>query len=389
MVAVVRWALLAGLLVVAPAAASSTSTDVDSVRRDISFTVTNPAEGGAERVIHGYTVEPACAAPTVVLLQHGLSYTSEAWDFSPELSYARRLAGAGYAVVAIDRLGYGRSVLENGRNVSTLAYGDMAHQIVVQLRQRYAHVVIGGHSAGAEASELEAGLFGDVDALVAMGYHQFPSVQIVADFFTGDYPRAVLDDYEYFLGTPEHRAEMFYTSAADPAVVARDNATAQLTPSGEVFTIGPQPSRAAAPLVSVPVFLQLADSDRLFEVSYADLAAALFAGAPSVTVDVVPQAGHTYMLHPTGPAAADRIIAWLESLESTPACVVPTAAPAPVVAGAVAERPAPAPAPAPSPATGGGLPATGGSGPSTALAAALLALCGFVRALRRQIRTNP
>ena len=319
-----RWfvAILVGLILPFGFRASA-STDVDVVRRPVVFDVANPGEGGVVRTVHGYEMEPACAASTVVLLQHGLSYTSEAWDFSPELSYARRLAAAGYAVVAIDRLGYGQSVLENGRNVSTLAYADMAHQIVTELRQRYDHVVVAGHSAGAEASELAAGLYGDVEALVAMGYHQFPSVQIVSDFFANDYPRAALDDYEYFLGTPEHRAEMFYTSHADPAVVARDNEMAQLTPSGEVVTIGPQPSREVAPLVKVPVLLQLADSDRLFELSYADAAAALFVQSPSVTVDVVPDAGHTYMLHPTGPAAADRIVSWLKGQPATPAFAAP------------------------------------------------------------------
>ena len=223
-----------------------------------------------------------------------------------------------------------------------------------------------------------------------MGYTHFPSVEIYTDFITGDIPRALQDDYEYFLGTPEHRADMFFTADADPAVVTADRDAAVPTPSGEILTIGPQPSRAVLPLISVPVLLQLADGDRLFPVAQAQLEAALFLGSPSVTVDRVPAAGHTFMLHPSGRAAAERMAAWLQAQPSTPAC---TPAPAPVaVAGAGIERgapaPAPPPAPAPAPAPPGtgaaGLPATGGAGPMLGLlvaAAAVAVRAGAVRCL--------
>ena len=242
-------------------------------------------------------------------------------------------------------------------------------------------MVIAGHSAGAEASTLEAGLYRDVDALIAMGYHHLPSVQIYSDFLTGDIPRALLDDYEYFLGTPEHRAEMFYTADADPAVVAADTAAAVPTPSGEILTIGNQPSQLVMGLIDVPVLLQLADGDRLFPLAQAALEPARFLLSPSVTVDEVPSAGHTFMLHPTGPPAAARAGAWLRAQSGTPACE-PVAAAATAVEGVSVERPAPAPAAAP-PAAGGTLAATGGSGPTLGLAALAIALV-VQRARRRR-----
>jgi pimeloyl-ACP methyl ester carboxylesterase len=344
-------------------------------RRDVSFAVTNLMELGAAHQIHGYRIDPACQADTVVLLQHGLSYTSEAWD-RPGYSYARALADAGYTAVAIDRLGYAKSPLADGRLVSVEAYADMASQIVTELRKEFAHVVIAGHSAGAEASTLEAGLYGDVDALIAMGYHHLPSVQIYSDFLTGDIPRALLDDYEYFLGTPEHRAEMFYTADADPAVVAADNAGAQLTPSGEILTIGNQPSQLVMGLIDVPVLLQLADGDRLFPLEQAALEPARFLSSPSVTVDEVPSAGHTFMLHPSGPAAAARAAAWLRAQDGTPGCAPAPAAVATAVEGVSVTAPAPAPS--------GTLAATGGAGPLAGLAALAGAL--LVRAGRRRAR---
>ncbi|MEW6473923.1 MAG: alpha/beta fold hydrolase [Actinomycetota bacterium] len=293
---------------------------VGLLRRSVEFTVTNPTEGGAPRRIAGYRYDTFCDSSTAILLMHGLSYTKEAWDF-PGYSVAQKLAQAGYAVFAIDRLGYGESKLENGHRVSHEAMAGMADQIVKQLRaQGFRHVVLGGHSAGAGATELTAGLFGGVDAIMALGWHHRPSDQIAKDFFTGDIPRALQDDYEYFLGTPEHRAWMFYNESADPAVVAADTRAAVLTPSGEILSIGKQPSRFVVGNVKVPVFIQLSDGDRLFEPQYAEMHKSEFVQSPSVTVDIVRDAGHTFMLTKNGLAGTDRMVDWLRSRPEAPSC---------------------------------------------------------------------
>ncbi|HKN91098.1 MAG TPA: alpha/beta fold hydrolase, partial [Acidimicrobiia bacterium] len=131
-----------------PGRAPAETRGVGLLKQGVEFTVKNPAENGATRQIVGYRYDTFCTSPTAVLLMHGLSYTKEAWDF-PGYSVAQKLAAAGYAVFAIDRLGYGESKLENGYNVTHEAYADMAHQIVDQLRgQGFSHVVLGGHSAG-------------------------------------------------------------------------------------------------------------------------------------------------------------------------------------------------------------------------------------------------
>jgi pimeloyl-ACP methyl ester carboxylesterase len=293
---------------------------VEPVKQRVEFTVANPAENGASHQIVGYRYDTFCNSPTAVLLMHGLSYTKEAWDF-PGYSYAQTLAEAGYAVFAVDRLGYGESKLANGYNVTHEAYADMAHQIVDQLRsQGFSHVVLGGHSAGAGTTELEAGLYGGVDAIMALGWHHRPSNQLGQDFFTGDYLRAAQDNYEYFLGTPAHRAEMFYTATADPAVVDADTKAAVLTPSGEIFSIGKQPSRLVVGNIKVPVFLQFGDSDKLFELQYAQMHADEFRSSPSVTVDIVKDAGHTFMLTKNGLLGAQKMADWLKSRPETPSC---------------------------------------------------------------------
>ena len=293
---------------------------VGLIRRPVEFTVTNTIEGRTRKIV-GYRYDTFCTSPTAVLLLHGLSYTKEAWDF-PGYSVAQKLAAAGYAVFAIDRLGYGESKLENGYQVLHESYAGQASQIVQQLRkQGFQHVVLGGHSAGAGATELEAGLFADVDAIMALGWHHRPSNQLGQDFFTGDTPRALQDDYEYFLATPKHRAEMFYEPDADPAVVEADTKAAVPTPSGEILTINKQPSRFVVGKIKVPVFLQFGEKDRLFELEYAKMHAEEFRSSPSVTVDVVPGAGHTFMLTKNGIAGTERMVNWLRSRPEAPSCL--------------------------------------------------------------------
>jgi pimeloyl-ACP methyl ester carboxylesterase len=380
-------ALVSVLLACTPAAAASPAAQTPGERQPVRFTVTNPDERFAERTVVGTRLDPACDASTVVLLQHGLSYTGAAWDV-PGLSTMQILADAGYAVVAVDRLGYGGSPLDDGYAVSSESYGHMAAEIVSQLRTAFNHVVIGGHSAGAEASLLSVGLFrADVEALLVMGYHQVPTPEILGAFMLGDVPGTLTSDYVYFLGTPEYRAEMFYTDDADADVIAADTAAAVLTPSGEIQSIGKQPSRLAAPLVTVPVFLQLAEHDRLFDASMADVIAAQFVASPGVDVDIVAGAGHTFMLHRGGPAAARRLADWLRAQPGTPPCTTPAAQPPPA-----ALRPS-EPPPDPSPvaqAPAAALPATGAAPGGLPAGLVLLAL-GAAAAIpgRRRCRAAP
>lgn len=369
--ALVVWlALTAG-----PAAGASPEV----VRTDADVEVVNPADGETY-TLDGYRVSPAGCEPRVaVLLLHGLSYTGEAWDV-PGYSYARILGAAGYDVYALDRLGYGDSALDDGRDVTIFGQADMAAQVVRQLAERYDDVVLAGHSAGAETSISAVALAGaPVSALVPMGYHTYPGVEFLALDWSMDQLSAVTDDYVYFMGTPERRAEMFYTAAnADAEVIAADTAAAVLTPSGELQTITFQPGRIGSALVDVPVLLQLAEDDQLFPVDFAPFWAAQFVSAPSVTTDVVPGSAHTYMLHHAGPAAADRIVDWLGSTAGLPGCEAPAA-------GDPGTDPGPVAAPT-EPTTAddreGTLPSTGG-GAGLAALTAVTTLAGALGLRRR------
>jgi len=323
------WAvvILVAAGVLAPPAAraerrpQSPPTDAPISREAVEFTVVNPADGVAYRLA-GTRYDPSCVASTVVLLIHGLSYTKEVWDVAG-YSVAQPFAHAGYSVVIVDRLGYGASPLPDGRHVSALAYADMTGQVVDQLHKDHGgfmEVVLGGHGTGAEAAELEAGLTGGVAAVMALGYTHSPSKELLADLASGDVPRSTATDYEYFLGTPAHRSEMFYSDDGDPATVAADAAAAVKSPSGEIQSVGAQPSGKVVGRIAVPVYLQLGQRDRLFPPEFLAAEVASFRSSPHVVTDVVPGAGHTFMLHPIGNESTFHLVSWVRNLPSTPPC---------------------------------------------------------------------
>lgn len=320
--------LLAAAAVV-PARAPAVVTD-----EAVSFAVQNPAEPGVARTVRGRIYHPSeegCTASAILLL-HGLSYGAWGWDppFRPGYSVARALAADGFTAVAIDELGYNSSDHPNGYTLTVQSYAAITDQIVRALRAgtytreggapaAFGSVSLVGHSAGTEISELTAGLYGGVDALVATAYTHSPSQRIVTEFVTGDMVRAAQDDYEYFGDTPQNRAQYMYDATyAEDDVIAADTLLAVDTPSGEILSISNQPSRWAQPLIRVPVLLVLAERDILFPVENGAQELALFASSPDATLHVVPQAGHSFMLHPNAAETNAAIAGWLG--ERVPRC---------------------------------------------------------------------
>lgn len=331
-------ALLLALLVPLPGRAATVT------RTPVTFAVVNPLTQEALTVEGGLfrrDDQTACAS-NVTLMVHGLSYGEFAWDFPVQpqtYSVARALAAAGHPSVAIDLPGYESAQPDtnpkpNGYTLTVEGYASMVGQIEKQLRSgAYASQGVGpafgsvglmGHSAGTEITMLAAGLgFASPDVYIPTGYHHVPSQRIVTDFFTGDFIRAAQSDYEYFGGTPQGRTEYMYaplpSANVDPDIVAADNALANGTPSGEVYSIGPQPSKAVVPLITAPVLFVLGDSDLLFPLEWVDEELNLFVSAESLETLIVEGAGHSFMLHKNAPATNARIADWMDR-QDFPSC---------------------------------------------------------------------
>ena len=339
----IRVALTLSILLCLPLVSRSAPGAVPITREPVAFQVTNPLDPLTTYTVKGTLIRPAGCTKSVLLAMHGLSYGQWAWDFplEPEsYSVAQALAERGYSMVAIDRLGYGASAgagspdQPNGYTLTVEGYAEMTAQIARQLRggtyeasspNAFDRVGLIGHSAGTEVVELAAGLYpGLASVLIATGYTHEPFVNnhwLLRQWVRHDNPAALRDDYMYFERDPETRAADFYTSMSDPEVVALDNALANLTPSGEVFSISFQPSRFVLPLYDGPVLLVLAEKDVLFPAHFGESELLHFVRASDKTLYVVPGAGHAFMLHTNATVTNDAIADWLDARnEAHPRC---------------------------------------------------------------------
>ena len=332
--------LLAGVAIGTAPTTSSAAAPATVVRSEVAFTVTNPLDPGQQHTVRGTLVRPEGCTSSVLLAEHGLSYGRYAWDFPLDpatYSMAEGLAGRGHALLAIDELGYGASDHPNGYTLTVQAYAAMTDEIVQQLRRgsyfspagtvpAFAHVGLIGHSAGSEIVELAAGGFRDADALIVTGYEHTPTGVsqdwLAREWIPGDNTRAAQSDYEYFETDPRTRAADMYTAAgADPDVIARDNRLANLTPSGEIYSIGLQPSRSVIGGITAPLLVILAADDAIFPPAGADAEMSLFASATDKTLYIVPGTGHVLTLHRSAPTTTAMVASWLENHEAVmPRC---------------------------------------------------------------------
>lgn len=194
---------------------------------------------------------------TLQILIHGSTYNRSYWDYPymPErYSYVRDANAAGFATLAIDRLGSGASDRPPGPLVSVNATANTVHQIVSAIRSgtafggnghrdRFDRIVLVGHSFGANIAWTEAGTYGDVDGVIltAISHDMNPPGAILTQTYA--WP-AELDPLfanvslppGYITSIPGRRDELFYhLPGASPAVIAVDEATKDTLPIGVLF----------------------------------------------------------------------------------------------------------------------------------------------------------
>lgn len=277
---------------------------------------------------------------TLQLLLHGGAYNRSYWQFPYEpqtYNYAEHALGRGYSTLAIDRLGYGQSTRPRSEMVTEAATVACVHQVVQaarsgQLGDTFARVVLVGHSMGSIAAIQEAGLYQDVDAIVITGivHNQGEGMQDTVSSMGPAHAHPQFADSGldegYLAIHPGARAELFYVASnTDPRVVAADEATGDTFPSIESAGFLQEVNRVAgmwqAPNVTVPVLVAIGDHDILGhggQLDCRDEAAviaserAAYVSAPSLTVRVVPDAGHELNLQRCAPAVFDAIGSWID-----------------------------------------------------------------------------
>lgn len=112
------------------------------------------------------------------VLVHGGTYDHSYWNFpgfGGRYSYSDHMNRAGYATLAIDQLGVGRSVHPPSATVLFETQANALHQVISAAREgglgsRFERIVVVAHSIGSLLSLVEAVRYQDIDGLVLSGF---------------------------------------------------------------------------------------------------------------------------------------------------------------------------------------------------------------------------
>lgn len=124
--------------------------------------------------IHGWWIPGASATAPAILFFHG-----NAGTISTELPHLARLHALGFAVLAVDYRGYGRSTPVSPSEATVYADARAAWARLLQLAPGASRHMLYGHSLGGAIAIDLASHAPDVDALMVEG--TFPSVAAVAE----------------------------------------------------------------------------------------------------------------------------------------------------------------------------------------------------------------
>ena len=334
MVATFRAAALVVLVALVGIPAPASAQDLgNSIKVDkLAFPVTLP--DGSAATIAGYLYyHGSFRDRPLQILVHGATYNHTYWDFrdvnGAAYSYARYMAAPErkYAVLAIDQLAAGDSTHPaNGLGVTLLETATALKQVLDAMRSganplgyAFQRIALVGHSAGSINAILVQSMPNPADALVVTAARHStslpfsPGIQAVFPYVP------VLSALSYFTLPDSFRQQLFYyTPGADPAVIAADNASADVWTGGQVpSTFGAFLYPLAAPEidrvshVTGPVLIQLGQFDALFPAGNDADETALWTTHPDV--QTISGVGHDFNLHLNRLESWEGIASWLGS----------------------------------------------------------------------------
>jgi pimeloyl-ACP methyl ester carboxylesterase len=330
-----------------------------TIGQDVCFTVNNPGDP-MPSTVRGTLFragERARSPSTALLLQHGAVAERTAWSGGAPVidgthDMARSLAKGGYAVFAIDRLGYGESRYEgSGFLLTPDGYIEMTHQMVTQIRagshtdcagnaagRGAARVVLSGFSSGAGIVEGYATRYHDIDGIIPMSWSNQPELSTAFRTLIGVLApqlAAGKDYLEFFLDGADGYSEfceefLFYSRGTRRGALEQlcgldyYAETAFPTPSGEAALPALQAATIAAigNVGSTPALLVFSDRDAAFpgaehrgadpDVVTPEIAMWRNGCNCDVSVYVQKNAGHVGLFHKTGKQVTKRILGWLD-----------------------------------------------------------------------------
>lgn len=188
---------MAAAITVAGSVAAQAEPTAQTTCKPVTVPVT---VGGLTGPMSGTLCVPA-GATTLQILVHGHTYNRHFWDspYEPDTySYVQDMNEAGYATLAIDRLGVGQSFRPPSALVTYDSTVDTTHAFVSAARggdfgTTFSDVVLVGHSMGTGIIYGVAGKYQDTDALVVVGGGHEVDADYVAINYTPQVRPAPLD----------------------------------------------------------------------------------------------------------------------------------------------------------------------------------------------------
>jgi pimeloyl-ACP methyl ester carboxylesterase len=328
--------------------------------RDVNIPVALMDGQPANQKIFAEFCLPRGRAPqTVQLLVHGATYNHTYWDFPyqpPRYSYVDAAVRAGYAVLAIDRIGDGQSSRPLSSQIVFPNTIYTLHQIVDDLRNgtlgtKFDSVIEVGHSYGSSYIVGEQSTYRDADALIltAYGHKVSPSFQKwsgPARYPAVDDPKFANSglDTGYRTTKPGKIGPLyFYLPGADPNVIALNE---KLKDTAELAERQSRPDASKlTPNIHVPTLIFNGQHDIVYcnaddcstEQSFYQAESPYFTNAACLRAMVMPNTGHDVALHYSAPESHRLILDWAR--ETLPASRFESGGHALNEAGPVGEMP--------------------------------------------------
>jgi pimeloyl-ACP methyl ester carboxylesterase len=291
---------------------------------------------GLAQTMAGTLCVPSGGANTVQVLVPGGLYNRSYWDiqlYQQSRSFRLAMNRAGYATLAVDRLGTGQSSKPPSALLTVLAQANAVHQVVGTLRPRFDKVIIGGHSLGSAIAVVEAATYRDVDGVLVTGMgHRLNTLGLLPIFAT--FVPAALDpafrhsgiDPGYLTTMPGTRFNSLHRPGPyDAAVAAADESTKDVVAPGELLdgallgTVLPYTR-----LVDVPVLTMMASGDPTFcgllatdcgsSAALARSEQPFYAPEARLSTYVVNGYGHSFNYAPSAPDHHAAVVRWADRM---------------------------------------------------------------------------
>ena len=290
--------------------------------------------GGQSGAIAGTLCSPP-GATTIQLLIPGWTYNRSYWSvpYQPATySYVSAANSAGYATLAIDRLGSGRSLHPLSLFDTMQADVSSVHSVVTALRNgslgnRYSQIIEVGHSLGSIVAADEAGIYHDVNALITTGYsHSLNYTNAYIEIAGHDY-LAMGDpkfanlglDPLYLTSEPGTRGLFNYAPNTDRAILGLDETLLKDVDNLiEGATIATYPIDNVDRTLNIPVLDVTGDHDAIFcglntasctsSQALARFEQSFYGPKATVKAFLVPNSGHDVNLEKSAPLSYAHMI---------------------------------------------------------------------------------